>query len=611
MKRLSWLFLVLVMVASVSALPSKICYPLSTGLFCFNSTDVSGLSIVNGLDSAFSTNGIMVKTAAGTYTTVDNNSTRWNTAFGWGNHAVAGYAAQTTLLNVNTTLLDVIAAVNGTALKSVPYQSSAAGWTNTSTNISTLLDAYFSNNVYIGQNGTDGDKSIYFYDNSDPIGERIYWSESNGDFRLTDDAVIQGRLAVDSDLYTSGAGDNIWAGTSTEATAITSNVWLGANGTGRFGDITIRNNATANYFFGNLNASYIQNEPWTAQINTKAGVPTDGLRTNEFDGVRQGGQTGNTFDAINDYISIADILNTSLPFSMLFFINPTSFNVDSRNILSVRNGGNTLTFRVDTSQKLFAEIWNTTGSATINTNYVIPLNLITQVGLTYNSTNISLYVNGTQVYNVGFNNVIDYNNVFEIANGYGGANRFFNGSIYSAKFWNRSLSAGEVASEYALGASTPTTNTRDLVLQYCLNCTDPEFSNSTHVFNVLGASRTDQVLAERISAVNASALQVVNNSINVTNKIFATSIFGDSANPNIVLSNANGGYLKYSTNYYQVGSSSLSLATANTNRVTINAVNTTFSNIPVSKNFTLSNETGHAYCVKIVGAALSAVAGGC
>ena len=45
------------------------------------------------LDGDFTSNGLMKRTGAGTYSVVTDNSSNWNTAYGWGNHASAGYAS--------------------------------------------------------------------------------------------------------------------------------------------------------------------------------------------------------------------------------------------------------------------------------------------------------------------------------------------------------------------------------------------------------------------------------------------------------------------------------------------------------------------------------------
>jgi len=44
-------------------------------------------------DADFASNGILKRTAAGVYGIVTDNSTNWNTAYGWGDHASGGYAA--------------------------------------------------------------------------------------------------------------------------------------------------------------------------------------------------------------------------------------------------------------------------------------------------------------------------------------------------------------------------------------------------------------------------------------------------------------------------------------------------------------------------------------
>lgn len=42
-------------------------------------------------DTDFTTNGLMKRTGNGTYTSVTDNSSNWNSAYSWGNHASAGY----------------------------------------------------------------------------------------------------------------------------------------------------------------------------------------------------------------------------------------------------------------------------------------------------------------------------------------------------------------------------------------------------------------------------------------------------------------------------------------------------------------------------------------
>lgn len=49
------------------------------------------------LDGVFSSTGLLRRTGAGTYSTITDSSSNWNTAFGWGNHASAGYLLSTSI----------------------------------------------------------------------------------------------------------------------------------------------------------------------------------------------------------------------------------------------------------------------------------------------------------------------------------------------------------------------------------------------------------------------------------------------------------------------------------------------------------------------------------
>ena len=62
---------------------------IETGADVTDATNVAAAGAV--MDGDFSTNGLMKRTGAGTYSVVTDNSTNWDTAYGWGNHASAGY----------------------------------------------------------------------------------------------------------------------------------------------------------------------------------------------------------------------------------------------------------------------------------------------------------------------------------------------------------------------------------------------------------------------------------------------------------------------------------------------------------------------------------------
>ena len=62
---------------------------IEAGADVTDATNVAAAGAV--MDGDFTVNGLMVRTGAGAYSTVTDNSTNWNTAYGWGNHASAGY----------------------------------------------------------------------------------------------------------------------------------------------------------------------------------------------------------------------------------------------------------------------------------------------------------------------------------------------------------------------------------------------------------------------------------------------------------------------------------------------------------------------------------------
>ena len=52
------------------------------------------------VDGDFSSNGIMTRTGAGSYTMLTNNSSNWNTAYSWGDHGSAGYLTSETFTSL-------------------------------------------------------------------------------------------------------------------------------------------------------------------------------------------------------------------------------------------------------------------------------------------------------------------------------------------------------------------------------------------------------------------------------------------------------------------------------------------------------------------------------
>ena len=83
-------------------------------------------------DADFTTNGLMKRTAAGTYTSTTDNSSNWDTAFGWGNHASQGYLTSLPAHGIgNHSDVTVTSPQNNQLLK---YNTSLAQWENWTAN---------------------------------------------------------------------------------------------------------------------------------------------------------------------------------------------------------------------------------------------------------------------------------------------------------------------------------------------------------------------------------------------------------------------------------------------------------------------------------------------
>lgn len=115
------------------------------------------------------------------------------------------------------------------------------GWSNTSTYTSTNYQVNITGNITLGD--SEKDKAIFFYEDGSPTGESITWNDTTDEFQVSDFLRIiggfystslsttEGGLRSDSDIQTSGTGDNLWLGTNTEANAQT---WLGTSGNANF-----------------------------------------------------------------------------------------------------------------------------------------------------------------------------------------------------------------------------------------------------------------------------------------------------------------------------------------------------------------------------------------
>ena len=127
-------------------------YNNGTGVFTYTPPDLSNYDTAFGWgnhasagyitsigdaiqDADFTTNGLMKRTAAGTYTSTTDNSSNWDTAFGWGNHASQGYLTSLPAHGIgNHSDVTVTSPQNNQLLK---YNTSLAQWENFTSDFAT------------------------------------------------------------------------------------------------------------------------------------------------------------------------------------------------------------------------------------------------------------------------------------------------------------------------------------------------------------------------------------------------------------------------------------------------------------------------------------------
>lgn len=107
------------------------------------------------VDGDFATPGIMLTDGSGNYSIATNNITNWNTAFGWGNHASAGYI--TTVDNNDWSGVDLSILNGGTGAS-----TAAAARTNLGLVIGTDIQAYDADLQAISGLTSAANKGIYY-----------------------------------------------------------------------------------------------------------------------------------------------------------------------------------------------------------------------------------------------------------------------------------------------------------------------------------------------------------------------------------------------------------------------------------------------------------------
>ena len=119
-------------------------------------------------------------------------------------------------------------------------------------------NVYVNTSIYMGIEDI-GSNFIYFYDDGSPTGEFINWKTANNWFEFSNSVnvgnaltVSTGGITTSGDIRTTGAGDDLWLGISTQSAA---NFQAFADGRLKILDLNISNNKVNISSSGDINAT--------------------------------------------------------------------------------------------------------------------------------------------------------------------------------------------------------------------------------------------------------------------------------------------------------------------------------------------------------------------
>lgn len=79
-------------------------------------------------DGDFTSNGLMKRTGSGTYTSITDNSTNWNNAYGWGDHSSAGYLTSYTVTASDLSGISIDALTDVDTTTTAPSSGDVLKW---------------------------------------------------------------------------------------------------------------------------------------------------------------------------------------------------------------------------------------------------------------------------------------------------------------------------------------------------------------------------------------------------------------------------------------------------------------------------------------------------
>jgi hypothetical protein len=167
------------------------------------------------------------------------------------------------------------------------------------------------------------------------------------------------------------------------------------------------------------------------------------------------GRFGNarSFDGVNDWVEVADSASLDLSTAMTLeaWVNPSART--GWHTILLKEAGATMAYEMygnnpDISRP--AAYFNTAGGAlrAVTGTAAVGLNAWTHIAVTYDGTNMRMYVNGTLVRSVlRAGNILQSNGVLHIGGNVVWGGEFFQGLIDEVRIYNRALTAGEIQTD--------------------------------------------------------------------------------------------------------------------------------------------------------------------
>ena len=218
----------------------------------------------------------MKRTGAGTYTSTTDNSSNWDTAFGWGNHASQGYLTSLPAHGIgNHSDVTVTSPQNNQLLK---YNTSLAQWENWTADYLTAESDTLQSVITRGGTVTSGtpafNTNTFFTGTGTGAGNGgapyILWDKTNNDLLFSDDTKISLGFNADLNIYhfTAGSGTNYISAANNTEIVVSSDV------------VNLMNqNHSGWYFKGEAAGSIVYHNNTARLTTTSSGVTLSGALT--------------------------------------------------------------------------------------------------------------------------------------------------------------------------------------------------------------------------------------------------------------------------------------------------------------------------------------------